>query len=176
MEAPTHLIKMTEESPTTRQLPDNRWETIYYPTKIRWSPKHYNRNRIVYNFGGTWKTKLKIPREKDLGRLMKSLSRFNPVELGPSLSLSDCVRQIANCDLFLSICNGMSHMCHSVGTPIFLLEHIRNIACFHRNKEVRICRGIKMAHIRILSFLESEFKSDFIERRKAARAKVMCQA
>ena len=117
---------------------ESLWKTPYVDTKIKWVRRSYG--RMCYQFDG--KTASYI---KNLSRNDESLffaQGFDVIRLGSQFSLKECVQIAATSDLFVGVCSGMSHVCHSVGVPVYLVGHPR-LHQYHIGKEYVYCKDMK---------------------------------
>jgi len=105
------------------------WRTPYVNTKIQWKKRNYG--RVCYQFDGRSSHQLKNL-SKDDEKLFFD-QNYNATRLGGHLSLKECVEVAATSDLFIGVCSGMSHLCHSVGVPVYLIGHKR-LHDYHTNK------------------------------------------
>lgn len=65
---------------------------------------------------------------------------YSVSELGLPLSISECISRAAASAFFVGVCSGMSHLCHSVGTPVNLILNSQKIGqlreCHQGNKYI----------------------------------------
>ncbi len=120
------------------------WSTPYFPTRRRWNFADTH-GPLVVQVDGVSVAEQKNPSEAELVRLADVLRELVPdreiVLLGKHLGVSACVELAASAFCFLGVCSGISHLCHSVGVPLFLLEYQLHVVTCHRGKEYRACRG-----------------------------------
>jgi len=96
----------------------------YLRTKIKWQDGKFF-NRICYQFDGRSNTGAKNmskSKEKEMLECFNHLG-VHATKLGSSLSLLNCVKVAAASDLFIGVESGMSHLCHSVGVPTFIIAN-----------------------------------------------------
>jgi Glycosyltransferase family 9 (heptosyltransferase) len=66
---------------------------------------------------------------------------YTPVRLGAHLGIAGSIKHAAAAELFVGVDSGMSHLCHSVGTPVHLLRNDHpadTIAIMHRGNRYRL--------------------------------------
>jgi hypothetical protein len=123
--------------------PDLVYKIKYYPTKIAWKSKKYK--QICYQFDGIWRASLKNPKPDDLKIIMKFLEStgFKLVRLGLPHSITRDIEIASRSDFFVGIDSGMSHVCHSVGVPMYLIEYGMPVDIYHAGKQYIKCIGTK---------------------------------
>jgi hypothetical protein len=103
----------------------SNYKKPYHPTKIVWSERQV-KNIICLQ--------LVSPRPRDLPNknlthdedrfikkfIMRYTGIYQFIFLDKSRTLHEIVSYLAQSALFVGICSGMSHLCHSVGTPMLL--------------------------------------------------------
>ena len=103
-----------------------RWKLCfslhYLRTKIKW--RHSDSRRIVYQLtprhpGPTSCRPGEIEQFVAKARLLE----FEVVEMGQHMSLTENIVAAAGAAMFVGVDSGMSHLCHSVGTPIHLVRN-----------------------------------------------------
>lgn len=114
-----------------------KFKLPYYSTKIKWKQKYYG--RIVYQLetGSSLFDQKKIT---DVNIFLDKIKdRFNCdfIKLGKHFSIQECIENASTSDLFIGICSGMSHLCHSVGVPVFLYNWDKIKKC-HPNKDYKV--------------------------------------
>lgn len=96
----------------------------YLPTKRRWRPAKYN--RICYQLTNNQlpENNSRCLRKPFYDHLMEWIGSFpgEKVRIGLPMSVKQCVDAAATSDLFIGMDSGMSHLCHSVGLPMFLCD------------------------------------------------------
>jgi hypothetical protein len=138
-------LTLTEDAPTQSVEGFDVWASPYFPTKLRWSSArrhHY----VCYQFDG-----ISSGSEKNLDRRSEDLllnvlnnsmsAPFELVRLGKHLSVAQCVRVATESAFFVGVDSGMSHLCHSVGLPMFLIENKLPVITCHRGKAYIPCKG-----------------------------------
>ncbi len=118
------------------------WACDYFPTKTRWdwTKRH---DYVVYQFDGLSSPE-KNPALSDQRRILDVIHDTYHLEshqLGKHLSVQENVNMLAGAAFFVGCDSGMSHLAHSVGTPLFLLEYGLPVVTCHRNKSYILCAG-----------------------------------
>lgn len=121
--------------------PQETYTVDYLKTKLRWRPTQKLHYRICYQLDGRWKPDLTNPSKDDINKLTTFLPNYEFIGLGLPFSVHDCVRIASQSDLFIGVSSGMSHLTHSVGTPMFLIEYKLNLDYAHRGKKFTRCFG-----------------------------------
>lgn len=119
----------------------NFWTTKYHPTKVRW--KNVYENKFCYQFDGASNNWRKNPPPEDIDKLTSWCDKESFIQLGKHLSIKQCVELASESSMFFGVCSGMSHLCHSVGLPVFILEYGLFVPPFHVNKKYTRCCGTK---------------------------------
>jgi hypothetical protein len=133
------------------------WATPFWPTKTTWQPGS-RRHQIAIHFDGHSSADDKNPPPADLDRIWQFLTDqmqagYMITELGGHQSLAEMVEAAAGSDLFIGVDSGPSHVCHSVGVPMFLVEYKLPIITTHRRKHFVHCRGTDELLTRVGEFL-----------------------
>jgi hypothetical protein len=117
------------------------WASPPWPTLLRWSPQAPA--SIVYQFDGDSSAADKNPPPADQQAILSwaSSQGLAAVKLGKNLTVAECVRACSGAALFVGCCSGMSHLAHSVGTPVYLLEYGLPVVTCHRQKQFVISRS-----------------------------------
>jgi len=138
--AATQLKKITVEE----------YEHPYYPSKNQWKFGPYGRVCVQVDNSQVADNCARAFRRHEREALFKWLSQKNHVMLGKPLSVSECAEVAATSDLFIGMDSGMSHLCHSVGTPVLLLDW-EALDRFHPKKKFlrfnKVSEAIKMAEL-----------------------------
>ncbi len=133
--APERSSVVLVDEPGTHE-PDgfDVWATNYWPTKETWKPNAGR--RVCYQFDGISSAEDKNPPREDQRRILDFLKRENmePVRLGSHMTLAAAVHELAEAQMFIGCDSGMSHVAHSVGTPMILVEYKLPIITTHRGK------------------------------------------
>lgn len=125
----------------------------YLCTKTQWKPGLYN--QICYQFDGRWKGGLKNPPPGDEEKIIKLIMpQVKKIRLGLPMELNQIIETAARSDLFVGIDSGMAHLCHSVGTPMFLIEYRWDLENGHKGKTFTKCFGTEDAIGYVNQYLE----------------------
>ncbi len=118
------------------------WACDPWPTWKRWdwtarSPY------AVYQFDGLSTPELKNPPLSDIPKLTHTVlaSGHEIRAMGKNVGVARSVELAAGAAFFVGVDSGMSHLCHSVGVPIFLLQYQLGVVTCHRGKAYRLCEG-----------------------------------
>lgn len=133
-------INFTEQ-PGNKEPKYGEYEVDYYPTKIRWKPTIKPHYRICYQLDGRSYENQKNPPPGDIEKLTTFIPDYKFTYIGLPYSVHDCINIAAQSDLFIGICSGMSHLVHSVGTPMFLIEYKYGLDRAHKRKKYTKCFG-----------------------------------
>ncbi len=134
------------QEPYTCDVPnDTIWACPVVPTKRRWSFPPLTARTVVYQFDGVWSAAAKNPSVDEQTQVLNFLTAqgYVPVRLGRHLSLARCVQLCSIATLFVGCDSGMSHVAHSVGVPVYLLEYGLPVVGCHRQKQFVACRGAR---------------------------------
>lgn len=120
------------------------WACPLWPTRAQWEFPTGIRPRFCYQFDGESSAREKNPPPEDQTRLMAHLNDlgYAGIRLNSNMSIADCVCALALCDFFVGCDSGMSHIAHSVRTPVYLLEYELPVITCHRGKAYTLCRGV----------------------------------
>ncbi len=133
---------MLTNEPATHSLEGQEvWQCPLVRTKVCWDfdPRT---DTIAYQFDGESAPE-KNPSKEDEKRILSHIRSLGyvPQQLGKHLTVAECVYVCSRAALFVGCCSGMSHLAHSVGVPVYLLEYgLPTITC-HRQKQFVICKG-----------------------------------
>ncbi len=151
LNGPIDKVVVTDALPTYRKADWWTWDVEYFPTWIQWAPNRSG--RLAYQFDGRSSAAGKNPSTSESERLLTSLSGYELVRLGDHLSLQRCVELLASCEALVCVCSGLSHVCHSVGTPLFLLEYSQGVERFRVGKRYFRCVGTDAAITAVRAFM-----------------------
>jgi hypothetical protein len=117
------------------------WTSPYWPTKDRWFPQKVD--VVCYQFDGISSAADKNPSEEDEDRVLRAIYArgYQAVRLSKNLPLRTCMSHLAHSQCFVGCDSGMSHLAHSVGTPVYLVEYKLPVITAHRKKHFVHCRG-----------------------------------
>lgn len=115
------------------------WASPFWPTKKTWSPLG-EKGHVVYQFDGISSAEDKNPPAEDIPHILDALPGLY-FPLGRHQSLAHCVDLLASARAFIGCDSGMSHLAHSVGVPMILVEYKLPIITTHRRKHFVHCRG-----------------------------------
>lgn len=138
------LPKIVDQEPDTDLDGFDVWACPPVPTTVSWSHLAFRMpiQYAVYQFDGV-STPGKNPSAEDQQRILQHLrdQGLHVTQLGKHMSVDECVRACAGAVLFVGSCSGMSHLAHSVGVPVYLLEYELPVITCHRQKQFVICKG-----------------------------------
>jgi hypothetical protein len=103
------------------------YSTLFLPAKTQWT---FNQSKVVaVQFGKRGLADRRIQNPKDEERIVKALEDkgYTVKQIGGHLSNIECMELAASCQFFVGTCSGMSHLCHSVGTPVHMLTNNRSL-------------------------------------------------
>lgn len=103
------------------------YSTLFLPTKVQWK---FNQSKVVaVQFGHSGQADRRIQDPKDEEKIIKALEDkgYTVKQIGGHLSNIECMELAASCQFFVGTCSGMSHLCHSVGTPVHMLTNNRSL-------------------------------------------------
>lgn len=124
------MPRLVDEVPTASCSQDC-WGAEYFPTILRW---HGSAKHVCYQFDGISSAADKNPSLIDVQKFhdWAEESGVKTVFSGKPLSLAACVEALAGASLFVGSCSGVSHVAHSVGVPMHLLEYKLSVPWWHR--------------------------------------------
>jgi ADP-heptose:LPS heptosyltransferase len=93
---------------------------------LRWTGEHDG--TIAYAFEGRSGADQKNPPAKDLYKLM-TWPKMKRV--GLPLTIAESAAILAKARLMVTICSGMSHICHSVKTPMIIIQYSQLVRPWH---------------------------------------------
>lgn len=127
-----------------RKITVEEYPFPYYPTKHQWKPGPHGRicvqldnNQVPENCARSIKFHERV-------ELLEWLKNKSHVILGKPLSVADCARIASECDLFIGMDSGMSHLAHSVGVPT-LIRDWTALDRFHPKKSFYRFQNAKQA-------------------------------
>jgi len=111
------------------------WNTKYLPTKIQ----HVGTsNKFTHQLvGGRLFNDQKCVSQEWLDTFESCTTDFNveSVPVGGHLTLEQCISEMAASKFFIGIDSGMSHLAHSVGVPVILVQSSFDFSKFHSGNE-----------------------------------------
>lgn len=126
------------------------WRCDYYPTRLQW--KSSNRHRhIVYCFESASSIELKDPPGHDRAAIMATIldTGLPSYRIGKHLGLTKSAELAAGAAFFVGVDSGPSHVCHSIGLPMFLLEYKLGLETCHRGRAYTRCEGAEDFRIKL---------------------------
>lgn len=169
IKGPIERIKVVSDKPTNYKtgFHDLPWDTQYYPTYKIWMPG--NCRVVCYQFDGRFmKEQGGLPDTDLIAEIVTVLEKegFKLIPLGLPQSLLEVVENLAYCGSFIGTCSGISHVAHSVGTPICLVAGGVPFDDYHANKKYFLAKTVK----EVLSFVEQTCGSSSAGRAAAFQA------
>lgn len=139
LDAPIERIRLTPAKPTNYKtgFHDLPWDVEYYHTHMQWIPN--SSTTVCYQFDGRFmKEKGGLPSESLLEEVFVELTQkgYGLQRLGASNSLEEIVTSLASCRCFLGTSSGVSHIAHSVGVPLCLIEGDYPFQQYHHSKQI----------------------------------------
>ena len=116
------------------------WTGPAWPTKRRWDMLAHRHGPICYQFDGISSPE-KNPSAADLEHIVRCFGTGRSVCLGAAQSLDTIVRLLSMARLFVGVDSGMSHIAHSVGVPVIIVEYGLPVITCHRCKHFKHVRG-----------------------------------
>jgi hypothetical protein len=103
------------------------YSRLFLPAKKLWVPN--NSKVVAVQFGKRGLADRRVQNPEDETRMIKALENKGYIvkQMGGSLGDVGCMELAAECEFFVGTCSGMSHLCHSVGTPVHMLTNNRHI-------------------------------------------------
>ena len=141
LELPVTCRVATSPASPTDNIRGKSWEAKYYPTKTKWNGP--SSKIICFQFDGRSYASKKNPPDSDIALIEKFAAQQNYtlLKVGKPLSIQQSINIMADSCLFVGVCSGMSHVAHSVGLPVYLLEYKLKIHFFHRGNNYIACQG-----------------------------------
>jgi hypothetical protein len=168
-------VELTLAEPTVGVDGYNVWNAPYFPTKNRWDGSRRHKY-VCMQFDGQSAAQATNPglaEERLIRRFLQDRCHgFELKTLGKHLSVQECVDIAADSALFVGVDSGMSHLCHSVGVPIFLLEYGLPTITTHNGKAHILCKGyddFASRFDRYLNYLHAAGLPDALGIRKAGQ-------
>jgi hypothetical protein len=103
------------------------YSTLFLPSKFKWAKN--NSRKVAFQFGhrGLRDRQIQDPNDEKLIIDTLRKNNFEPIEVGGFLSNEQCAMLISQAQFFVGTCSGMSHLSHSVGTPVHMLTNNRSL-------------------------------------------------
>lgn len=131
---PTSDVRISDKTVIEpRKITVEEFVHPYFPTKHKWKPGPYGRICIQTDNSQTPENCARSFKHHERQALYTWLEGKNYVILGKPYSTSQCAEIAATSDLFIGMDSGMSHLCHSVGIPVLMLNWVA-LDRFHPNK------------------------------------------
>lgn len=134
---------LTNANPDTEMAPWSMWYTEYYKTNPAWDYNSKHSTVVCQLDESVSLSEYKNCPTNDI-TLIHGVIRnlgFTPIKLGKHLSVKQCVEEASKAAFFVGVDSGMSHLCHSVGLPVFMMEYRYPVWHCHSNKAHYLCRG-----------------------------------
>lgn len=117
----------------------------YIKTKKKWT--NTNSGIVCYQFDGKTGRGRKNLRQGEHDFIIDAIEKSGKtaVRLGSHISLEECVNIIAGSDMFIGVDSGMSHICHSVGIPTYILKNrlsSKFVRRWHDPNEYTLCGNV----------------------------------
>jgi hypothetical protein len=138
-------VELTLSEPTVGVDGYNVWSSPYFHTKKRWERRQKHKYICMQFDSKSSPAANPTPEEELMIRtfLKERCHGVEAITLGKHLSIHECVDIAADSILFVGVDSGMSHLCHSVGVPIFLLEYGLPTITTHAGKAHVLCKGFQ---------------------------------
>jgi Glycosyltransferase family 9 (heptosyltransferase) len=134
-------IHLVDEEPNTNLDGYAVWAALPLPTYVRWYP--FGRT-IAIQIDGVSTPELKNPPPQDVAAITAWAATNNElVHVGKHLGLRESIEAIARATFFVGCDSGMSHVAHSVGTPVYLLEYQLPVVTCHRHRAYVKCENVE---------------------------------
>ena len=132
----SNKICIVDNKPNIRLGYYTIWQNSYLKTKKLWSQN--SSKTVCYQFDGISWSETKNISHNDSQSIIDFLKNigYNVIRLGSHMSIKECVDILAKSEIFVGVDSGMSHIGHSVGTPVCIVSNanIDWIAQWHHNK------------------------------------------
>ena len=119
------------------------WGIEYTPTVVKW---YQNNNRIITHQldGGRLHNDLKCISEDFKSDILQVIHSRGYIEqsVGGQFSLSECIKHMSESEFFIGIDSGMSHVAHSVGVPVILIESNFDFRPYHICKQYKTAKTV----------------------------------
>jgi hypothetical protein len=128
----TGTVQLVDHSGPTVPIDGEIWGPLSPPymrlrdSRYRWDGG--SAGTICHQFDGVSCAGNKNPPPQDIPLVTQWP---NMVRLGLPLTIEESLAELARCRLFVGVCSGISHLAHSVGCPMILIEYRQKIAPWH---------------------------------------------
>lgn len=121
-EYPDAAIEVTGPDVPVLSIPRQLWQYKYFPTKRVWQPSCSR--RVLLHFT-PFTVRKYAPSEVDQLQVIKVLQGldFEPVVFEGNETLEEVVNMMSESCAVISMCSGFTHVCHSVGTPLYIVDN-----------------------------------------------------
>jgi hypothetical protein len=166
---------LTNKEPTHRMFCVQDHPEAYIPTQIQWKNKENIRKSkkiksITYQIESPgnprWNFKRFFSQDEKLSFKKLQINLFNKINfipLGKHKSIEDNIKSLSECEFFLGIDSGLSHLSHCCGTPCFLKNFNMssgfgrgNLDYYHPNKKYTKFNTFQELIPKILELAESK--------------------
>jgi hypothetical protein len=143
IDAPGARVQVVDEVANMR-VGGEPFALRYLPTKIQWSRAGRQSRDICIQWAGVSSARMKNPSLGEQAKLIVWAKRTGHtlLPIGLPLTMQESARALSRCRAFVGPCSGMSHLCHSVGAPCFLLEYLMKVAWWHGKNHFTVCEGV----------------------------------
>lgn len=129
----------------------------YIETKIHWGDRYntrktFKQKKICFQLKtltNHWNSERFFTKEDILEFkkwMIGKIKYFNFIELGKHFTIEENIKIASESEIFIGIDSGMSHLCHSVGIPIYLKNFTSINGCldkYHPNKQYHKFKNFK---------------------------------
>jgi len=96
---------------------------------------------------GVYSASAKNSSSKDVKKVLSFLydGGYKLQKLGRPLSITEDIEHLSSCDFFIGVDSGISHICHSVGTPCIVIQNKMSLGVIekaHKNKKYILAKNI----------------------------------
>ena len=152
LRAPTSLLLSSTEPGNTELDGFNVWATPFYPTRKVWDWKKKH-GHYCYQFDGISAPDKNPSAAEQIKITDQILYQHHGLRLGKHYTVAQCVEYLAGASFFVGCDSGMSHIAHSVGVPVFLLQYGLPVVTCHRGKSYLLCEGADDFHAKLTRWL-----------------------
>jgi hypothetical protein len=103
------------------------YSQLFLPSKFKW--QNNKSKKVGYQFGKRGLADRRIQDPQDELLIINTLKEvgYEPIEMGGFLGNEACAKIASEVQFFVGTCSGMSHLCHSVGTPVHMITNLRTL-------------------------------------------------